>query len=183
MRIYLARRPIKQPMKRPIPSETTEAYRAYMQSSEWEAKKRAYFKTHARACKACGSTRRLHLHHVSYRLLGREPLSDLVCLCHPCHDRVHAIRDQFGGDLRTTTHKFITESLDAAAKAATGRRPRRRRSLRLIRFRRQLFPACRANRDTCDKHAPTRSGYCWDHDPAISGTLKDSRKPALSDSK
>lgn len=159
-------------MKQPVPPETTLAYREYMQSPDWARKKREYFKVHAKACKACGATKRLHLHHVSYRLLGKEPLSDLVCLCHPCHDRVHAIRNQFGGDLRTVTHKFITESLDLAAKAATGRRPRRRRSLRLVSFRRQVFPACRADRDTCGKPAPTRSGYCWEHDPAVVGVEK-----------
>ena len=67
----------------------TPEYRRYLRSPEWEVRKRQYFKRFPRRCAACGTYKRIHLHHSSYEGLTREPDSDLWPLCWRCHRNVH----------------------------------------------------------------------------------------------
>lgn len=66
-------------------------YREYIKSEAWELKKLQYRRSglYTGACKACGSTSGIHLHHRSYQRLGQEYLQDLVELCGPCHMAGH----------------------------------------------------------------------------------------------
>jgi len=42
------------------------------------------------ACRVCGATYSLHVHHVKYRShLGEDALDNLVTLCWKCHELVH----------------------------------------------------------------------------------------------
>ena len=45
-------------------------------------------------CEACGSTKGLVAHHVSYRIHGFEMyrVNELQCLCQACHERIHGLR-------------------------------------------------------------------------------------------
>jgi hypothetical protein len=64
-------------------------YRRYLKSPEWQERKRQYFSRLPRRCAACGTYKRIHLHHSSYERLTREPDSDLWPLCFRCHRNVH----------------------------------------------------------------------------------------------
>jgi hypothetical protein len=67
-------------------------YDEYINSVAWERRRRAYFRSHARRCAACGTRRGvIDLHHRTYDRLGREPDMDLVPLCRDDHDLVHNI--------------------------------------------------------------------------------------------
>jgi 5-methylcytosine-specific restriction endonuclease McrA len=68
-------------------------YRSYIASPEWRAKREEMKRRSKRgySCAPCGATDRLDLHHRTYKRLGNERLSDLMWLCRPCHDAVHAI--------------------------------------------------------------------------------------------
>ena len=61
----------------------------YLRSEHWlDIKKRLNAKW--QACRLCGSTKFLNIHHITYRRLGFEFDSDLIVLCEECHiERVH----------------------------------------------------------------------------------------------
>jgi hypothetical protein len=67
----------------------TPEYRRYLRSPEWEVRRHQYFNRFPRRCAACGTYKRIHLHHSSYERLTREHDSDLWPLCWRCHRNVH----------------------------------------------------------------------------------------------
>lgn len=69
-----------------------QRYAKYMNSPEWAKKRAEYWAFYGYSCKAkdCEATKDLHVHHHTYDRLGNERLSDLVGLCVPHHDAVHA---------------------------------------------------------------------------------------------
>jgi len=85
-------------------------YTKYIRSDAWKAKCKLYWLKNGAWCKACGRTDHLHVHHMTYDHLRREPLTDLVGLCYACHREVHKLH-RMGGrrvDLRnrnTFIHK------------------------------------------------------------------------------
>lgn len=82
-------------------------YREYITSDLWRIRKRRYFETHDRKCRACGSKKRIHLHHKTYRRLGEERDADLVPLCHSCHTALHIKHKKSGQNLWKLTEEFI----------------------------------------------------------------------------
>ena len=104
-------------------------YKRYLKSNAWAIRKNAYYKRHDRQCAACGSWKKIQLHHVSYDNLGNEPDQDLVPLCFKDHRNAHRAH-QSGRfkDLRMATEEIV----------AIGRR-RRARCKKLRRFGRWLL--------------------------------------------
>lgn len=62
-------------------------YKKYMNSSQWQAKRRQALERTNNTCEECGIRRNsgLHVHHLSYANLGHEDPLDLQVLCEPCH--------------------------------------------------------------------------------------------------
>lgn len=79
--------PKKQKKKRKLKKHSR--YKTYIDSKEWIARKNKYWKTHKRACAICGSSRHIHLHHMSYERLKNEPDEHLVALCDKHHKQYH----------------------------------------------------------------------------------------------
>ena len=78
-------------------------HHAYLNSPEWKTKRReALAHAHGR-CEDCGSTRNLHVHHLTYKRHGHEEGRDLRVLCASCHRRRH--RD--GGRVDDVTDRFV----------------------------------------------------------------------------
>ena len=76
------------------------AYRDYMASPAWSARRRRWALTWTArhggppSCLVCGARWRLNrddLHHRSYARLGREADRDLIALCRRCHQVVHRV--------------------------------------------------------------------------------------------
>jgi hypothetical protein len=65
------------------------AYRLYLRSNAWTQKRRGVLRRVGGMCQLCKSEIRLHVHHVSYANVGREPMEDLRCLCRNCHQLRH----------------------------------------------------------------------------------------------
>ncbi len=64
-------------------------YLSYMNGPAWRARRRRYYSTHERKCRACGSRQETQLHHVRYSRLGNERDRDLMPLCGSrCHPLV-----------------------------------------------------------------------------------------------
>ena len=65
--------------------------REYMQSFEWDDKRRKVLKRDRHTCQICNDTNSiLSVHHMSsYILIPNEPISCLITLCQPCHQKEH----------------------------------------------------------------------------------------------
>ena len=66
-----------------------EEYKQYLNSPHWQKIRQAVFKEYGHRCDHCGSSKNLHIHHITYEHLGEEEISDLVPLCEDCHKRLH----------------------------------------------------------------------------------------------
>lgn len=69
----------------------TEKYRKYLLSPKWKKKKLALFKRRGYKCERCGDTKKLHVHHLTYKNIYKERQKDLKILCAKCHRRAHRI--------------------------------------------------------------------------------------------
>lgn len=71
-------------------------YSAYIKSEAWRAVRQRFIASKLpKVCGGCGRPwgRGDHLHHRTYKNLGREFLRDLVPLCANCHEAVHVLYD------------------------------------------------------------------------------------------
>lgn len=68
----------------------TQKYEDYINSSAWCRKRDAALDHHGHYCTACGRDKSLQVHHLTYKRLGSEEMSDLMPLCDSCHSFVHA---------------------------------------------------------------------------------------------
>jgi hypothetical protein len=64
-------------------------YTDYLDTDHWK-----HFSNEARIhynnkCVICNSREHLHIHHKTYKNLGRETFNDVICLCADCHKMVH----------------------------------------------------------------------------------------------
>ena len=64
-------------------------YQAYLKSKHWQDIRHKVFQEYGYRCDQCGSSKNLHIHHITYEHLGEEKISDLVPLCEDCHKRLH----------------------------------------------------------------------------------------------
>jgi 5-methylcytosine-specific restriction endonuclease McrA len=66
-------------------------YKEYINSPEWESKKRKFYKStfYHGHCEICHRKLPLDIHHLSYDNLGNEPLTDLMAVCRECHKIIH----------------------------------------------------------------------------------------------
>jgi predicted HNH restriction endonuclease len=83
----------------------------YLRTKTWAARSRAFRQAVGYRCFACGVRSAWnHAHHLTYAraFKGREPDSDLLCLCPPCHRAVHAYaREHPELKLRTATFRAL----------------------------------------------------------------------------
>lgn len=64
-------------------------YNQYLKSEAWKTKKTEALKFHGRICKKCGSTKYLHVHHMTYERIYHEQMEDFCILCNICHKSYH----------------------------------------------------------------------------------------------
>ena len=64
-------------------------YDQHLKSAKWNVTRSEIIIRDGGMCTQCGATTRLDVHHITYRNLGHEPLTDLVTLCRSCHDGRH----------------------------------------------------------------------------------------------
>jgi 5-methylcytosine-specific restriction endonuclease McrA len=74
-------------------------YAEYLQSPEWQARRRSAFERAGFECTLCPENRALEVHHKTYARIGNERDEDLVVLCYWCHRKHHGT---FKGDPRRT---------------------------------------------------------------------------------
>lgn len=64
-------------------------YGAYLGSAQWRELRRLVIARDKGQCRECGSTERLHVHHVHYQTIFEETGRELVTLCARCHSLEH----------------------------------------------------------------------------------------------
>lgn len=60
-------------------------YNSYLQSPEWQQKRRAVLDRAKGRCEACGIRSATQVHHTTYAHVGNEPLFELRAICKECH--------------------------------------------------------------------------------------------------
>lgn len=68
---------------------TLMPYKDYLQTPEWQEKRRRKLDEVRNACQVCASNKHLHVHHRTYANRGHEELIDLLVLCGDCHKLFH----------------------------------------------------------------------------------------------
>jgi hypothetical protein len=71
--------------------EVMPKYKVYILSKKWRARCALFYKMHGKFCVACGETRNIHLHHMSYQHMGNELDGELAPLCRDCHKEYHEL--------------------------------------------------------------------------------------------
>lgn len=90
-------------------------YFEYINSPLWEKRKREYYAKHKKICMACGSDKRIQLHHLEYASYGNEPDYALASLCRPCHEEFHSKHDTRHNMVKATL-LFIKDKQDKLRK-------------------------------------------------------------------
>jgi hypothetical protein len=85
---------------------SAERYFAYINSPAWRGRRERYFEAiGGRRCELCGATEGVEVHHHTYVRLGRELDDDLLAVCKPHHDEIHAAREAMGCTLTQATRQ------------------------------------------------------------------------------
>jgi len=88
-------------------------YNDYIKSSAWRAKKRKYRASKLpQNCLVCNS-KKVDLHHRTYKRLGNEWLNDLVPLCREHHQEAHSFHKKTGMGLWGATKHYIRSQKNA----------------------------------------------------------------------
>ena len=77
-------------IQRILAKELRGYYKEYLQSDEWQVKRKAALLRDGLRCQLCRGEKNLHVHHITYDNIYNEPLSDLITLCKQCHSKLHS---------------------------------------------------------------------------------------------
>jgi 5-methylcytosine-specific restriction endonuclease McrA len=64
-------------------------YKIYLQTAHWQKTRKRKLSQAKYRCQVCYSQKKLHVHHRTYKRIGKEWLIDLTVLCEDCHDLFH----------------------------------------------------------------------------------------------
>jgi hypothetical protein len=64
-------------------------YQDYLQTPEWQERRKAALRQAGSRCQVCNRSRTLHVHHRTYERRGTEMPADLTVLCDECHALFH----------------------------------------------------------------------------------------------
>lgn len=67
----------------------SRAYRDYLRSPRWVAKRHDFLRRIGWTCEHCHVYKVSVVHHLTYDTLGHEAPEDLMGLCHRCHEQLH----------------------------------------------------------------------------------------------
>ena len=65
------------------------SYKEYLKSDTWKIKRDKVIKRAKNKCEVCNTNRAWQVHHITYKRIFRERLSDLVATCETCHKAEH----------------------------------------------------------------------------------------------
>lgn len=75
------------------------SYEEYLDSEEWQTKRRLRLQMDGYRCQMCGSAINLQVHHITYEHLHEDAeIDDLVTVCKTCHQQLHAVDLEMRGN-------------------------------------------------------------------------------------
>jgi 5-methylcytosine-specific restriction endonuclease McrA len=83
---------------------TSAEYKQYLQSPQWQAKRRKILHRAGYRCELCRKAKPLQVHHLTYERKFRERLGDLQAVCDRCHRRIHGIKPWWVKGLKILWH-------------------------------------------------------------------------------
>lgn len=66
-------------------------YQDYLKTKHWQYLREAILYRDDYKCNDCKTAINLNVHHLTYKNKGHEQLTDLITLCHECHEEHHSI--------------------------------------------------------------------------------------------
>ena len=70
-------------------------YRKYLKSGKWKSIRKNLFKLRGKKCELCGSRKKIHVHHLTYKRVGGNELpEDLQVLCEFHHNIAHGMSEK-----------------------------------------------------------------------------------------
>lgn len=66
-----------------------QVYDRYLLGAHWREKRAQRLEIDGHRCVRCGSDKKLHVHHKTYKSIGAELMEHLETLCQVCHRRHH----------------------------------------------------------------------------------------------
>jgi len=96
-------------------STRKEEYSKYLKSARWKRKRIQALDYHGAECACCGSTNKIHIHHISYlNYPGNEKMTDLIPLCEYHHQLVHKLITELRErNKNTPTYNWLKASKEA----------------------------------------------------------------------
>jgi 5-methylcytosine-specific restriction endonuclease McrA len=82
--------PMGQRSANPPPSRKAK-HKAVLESPRWRNMRRLVMERAGGICEACRLHDARHVHHKTYKRLGKERLKDLLAVCPACHMEIHGI--------------------------------------------------------------------------------------------
>jgi len=65
------------------------SYKEYLKSDTWKIKRDKVIKRAKNKCEICNTNRAWQVHHITYKRIFAERLSDLIATCETCHKAEH----------------------------------------------------------------------------------------------
>lgn len=76
----------------PDTKETCIGYKNYLQTEHWKNFRLSVISSRKK-CQCCGTDDGImHVHHLSYKNVGKEKSGDVALLCNNCHEHIHKIK-------------------------------------------------------------------------------------------
>jgi len=75
-------------------------YYQYLKTEPWQSLRRAALLRFGNKCAQCKTKEFLQVHHLTYKRVGHEELTDLVVLCRDCHFGGHKKGKSFNRKLK-----------------------------------------------------------------------------------
>ena len=94
-KISIAAEPIKKEAptvrarREPLKAVTKANYHQYLRSGDWRRFRELVIQLRGYRCQLCQDTKKIEVHHMSYKRVGSEDLRDVLIVCNSCHGFIH----------------------------------------------------------------------------------------------
>lgn len=87
-----------------------EKYLKYLQSNDWKTKRQHIAEIRKFTCEKCKKIIKVgfHIHHKTYKHLGRELDCELMFLCEDCHNKLHYKKNIQRKTKKSSKRRYIT---------------------------------------------------------------------------
>jgi len=69
-----------------------QPYAKYLRTDHWKSFRAKVLDQRGMKCSECGIAKKIQVHHLHYRNLGHELMSDVEVLCKTCHQKRHGVK-------------------------------------------------------------------------------------------